>query len=62
MIGGIVSIVYAAQVNSKWQAGDYEGAINASKSANTWMWTSFGIGLLVNLLVFGAQIAAVAAS
>lgn len=33
---GIVSIVYASQVNSKFQAGDYAGAQKASKNAKTW--------------------------
>jgi len=42
---GIVSIVFAAQVNSKWQAGDYDGALNASKNARTWAWVSFGVSV-----------------
>ena len=42
---GIVSIVYAAQVNGKLQAGDYAGAVEVSKKARTWCWVSFGIGL-----------------
>jgi uncharacterized membrane protein YvbJ len=42
---GIVSIVYAAQVNSKLQAGDYNGALNCSKKASLFGWISFGIGL-----------------
>jgi hypothetical protein len=33
---GIVSIVFAAQVNSKYQAGDYAGAASASKNARLW--------------------------
>jgi len=33
---GIVSIVFAAQVNSKWNAGDFEGALDASKNAKLW--------------------------
>ena len=33
---GIVSIVYAAQVNGKLTAGDLEGALRASNSAKTW--------------------------
>ena len=44
---GIVSIIYAAQVNSKWAAGDFEGAKNSSKNAKTWAWVSFGVALLV---------------
>lgn len=44
---GIVSIVYAAQVNSKWYAGDYQGAINASKNAKTWAWVAFASGFII---------------
>lgn len=47
---GIVSIVFAAQVNSKWQAGDVEGAINASKNAKLWAWIGLASGIAVGLL------------
>lgn len=43
---GIVSIVYAAQVNGKLASGDYVGAVEVSKKARTWCWLSFGIGLV----------------
>ncbi|MBN2636351.1 MAG: CD225/dispanin family protein [Prolixibacteraceae bacterium] len=43
---GIVSIVYAAQVNSKWYAGDYQGSIDASRNAKLWAWVAFGIGII----------------
>lgn len=33
---GIVSIVKASEVNSKWNAGDYEGAIKSSEAAKKW--------------------------
>ena len=42
---GIVAIVYAAQVNGKLAAGDYDGALEASRKARTWCWVSFGVGL-----------------
>ncbi|MHC4691097.1 MAG: CD225/dispanin family protein [Planctomycetota bacterium] len=42
---GIVSIVYAAQVNGKLASGDYAGAVEVSKIARTWCWLSFGFGL-----------------
>ena len=42
---GIVSIVFAAQVNGKWQAGDQAGAMDSSRKAKTWAWVSFGVGL-----------------
>jgi hypothetical protein len=48
---GIIAIVYAAQVNSKLQAGDYNGAVNSSRKAKIWSWFSFGIGLLFILLM-----------
>ena len=59
---GIVSIVYAAQVNSKLDAGDVAGAMHASSNAKTWMWVAFGVGLFAGVgyalamlgLAFGA--------
>ena len=42
---GIVAIVYAAQVNGKLQAGDYNGAQQASKNAKLWSFVSLGVGL-----------------
>lgn len=42
---GIVSIIYAAQVNSKWIAGDYNGALSSSKNAKIWAWVSFAVGI-----------------
>ena len=53
---GIVSIVYAAQVNTKLAAGDYAGAMDASRKAKTWSWWSFGIGLVFGLAYFGLMI------
>jgi hypothetical protein len=44
---GIVSIVFAAQVNSKWNSGDRQGAIEASKNAKLWAWISAGSGIVI---------------
>ncbi len=44
---GIVSIVYAAQVNGKVAAGDHPGALQSSRSARMWAWISFGTGLVL---------------
>ena len=51
---GIVSIVYAAQVNSKFAIGNYEGANNASNSAKNWMIAALisGLIILVSTVVF----------
>jgi hypothetical protein len=46
---GIVSIVFAAQVNSKWNSGDIQGAMDASKNAKLWAWIAFGSGLIIVL-------------
>ncbi len=42
---GIVSIVYAAQVNGKLAAGDVAGARQSAGNAKMWFWISFGLGL-----------------
>jgi len=48
---GIVSIVFAAQVNSRWNSGDIQGALDASKNAKLWAWIGFGSGLIIGLVV-----------
>lgn len=49
---GIISIVYAAQVNSKWAAGDFTGAQVSSKNAKTWAWVSFAVGISGLIIYF----------
>ena len=49
---GIVAIVYAAQVDGKYAAGDYQGAVDSANKAKTWCWVSFGIGIVVSVLWF----------
>lgn len=59
---GIVSIIFAAQVNSKAMVGDIQGAIASSKQAKLWAWVAFGIGIVFGggyalfmlLMMFGA--------
>lgn len=48
LIGGIVSIVYTAQANTKGAAGDIAGAEKAKGTAKTWMIVSLVIGLIAN--------------
>jgi hypothetical protein len=51
----IPAIIFAAQVNSKFAARDYEGAAASSRKARMWCWVSFGDGaavMLVYLLIF----------
>ena len=43
---GIVSIVYAAQVNSLVAAGNVSAARQASENAKMWAWISFAVGLV----------------
>lgn len=43
---GIVSIVYAASVNGKLQAGDYQGALAASNNAKLWFWLAVILGIV----------------
>lgn len=44
---GIVSIIFATQVNSKLAAGDTAGAMEASQKAKKFMFITIGAGLLV---------------
>lgn len=50
VIGGIVSIVYASQVNTKLAQGDIEGAKASAKSAKNWIIASVIIGLVVSIV------------
>lgn len=52
---GIASIVYAAQVDSKWNGGDYAGAMASSDSAKKWCLVALVLGLIANFLIFGLQ-------
>lgn len=45
LIFGIIGIVNAAKVNSEYEAGNYEGALAASKQAKTWTMWGFIVGL-----------------
>ena len=56
---GIVAIVFAAQVNSKLAAGDYNGAIESSNKAKMWCWWSFGLGLASMVLYIGFMVAGI---
>ena len=44
---GIISIVFAAQVNGKVASGDIAGAMNASKMAKIFSIVLIGLGVLV---------------
>lgn len=45
--GGVVSIIFATQVNSKSAAGDIAGAMEASKKAKMFLFISVGGGVLI---------------
>lgn len=55
--GGIVAIINATQVNSKWAAGDYEGAQKASDTAKQWCIISAVVGLVVGIISGIVQVA-----
>ncbi len=44
---GIISIIFAAQVNGKVQAGDIAGAMDASKKAKLFSFIFLGLGILL---------------
>ena len=47
---GIVAIVFSAQVNSKFAAGDMAGAAEASNKAKLFCWIGFGLGIALQLI------------
>jgi hypothetical protein len=47
---GIVSIIFAAQVNSKWAQGDVAGAQDASQKAKMFALIGFGVGIVLIIL------------
>ena len=44
---GIPAIIFAAQVDSNWNAGRYQEARDASRKAKTWMLVSVILGALI---------------
>jgi predicted secreted protein len=55
---GVVSIVYAAQVNGKWQAGDAAGAQESSRKARQWAIYSAIAGVIVGVIYIIVAVAA----
>lgn len=47
---GIVGIINAAQVNSRYNAGDYMGAQSASKEAGKWVKIAFFVGIALGII------------
>ncbi len=52
-ISGLVAIIYGWQVNRRLDAGDTDGAGDASRSANVWCW------IATSLIVIGLCLVAV---
>jgi ABC-type Fe3+ transport system permease subunit len=59
---GVVSIVYASQVDGKWNSGDHAGAQEAADKAKRWAIISAVVGvvavvlyLLVVVVIIGAS-------
>ena len=59
---GVVSIVYAAQVNGLVIAGDFVGARESSEKAKTWAWVSFGLGIFLSVIPISFYIITVLAT
>jgi hypothetical protein len=65
---GVVGIIFAAQVNTKQQAGDMEGAEKARKDAARWTKIGFWVGIagivlyLLFVLLWGAAFFSFASS
>lgn len=47
---GVISLIFALQVQKKADAGDLQGAMNAAKQAKMWAWISIivsAVGLVI---------------
>lgn len=54
---GVIGIVYASKVETRFYSGDLEGAIRASKNAETWTYVSFFTGLVAFVVSMGIAFA-----
>lgn len=54
-IVGIVAIVFATQVNSKYTAGDYTGCESAAKNTRILAYVALGLGI-IGLIISAIQI------
>ncbi len=61
---GAVALIFAAQVNGRQIAGQWEEARKSSESARLWCWIAFGVGivfwtfyiiLIVVIMVLGSK-------
>lgn len=63
---GIVGIINAPQVNSRYTSGDYNGALKASQEAGKWtkigFWVGIGVIVLYIIAVFAFGVTAFWAS
>jgi hypothetical protein len=48
---GVVAIVFAAQVDSKWNSGDFAGATDAANKAKMFSIISFVVGISLGVIV-----------
>lgn len=61
---GIPALIFSTKVKPAFDAGDYAGALDASKKAKTWCLVAFILGLVVQLIIgviYGFAIAAAVA-
>ena len=61
LIGGIIAIVYASQVNTKLAQGDIAGAQAASRTANGWIIANVIFGLVITVFYAGLVVLGAAA-
>ncbi len=52
----IPAIIYAAQVDSKYNSGDYRGAVESSDKAKMWCIIAVCIGVVCGVLSIGFQV------
>ncbi|MCG8649717.1 MAG: CD225/dispanin family protein [Pirellulales bacterium] len=49
-VTGVIAIVYSSQVQSKWNEGDQQGAVQASQTTMRWLIGGIVANLLANVI------------
>ena len=55
---GFIAIYFSSQVKKKYEAGDYDGAVSASKNAKILAYISIGLfvaGIIISILTYDAE-------
>lgn len=59
---GVVSLIFALQVDGKWNQGDYQGAQDSAQKAKTWALVGIIGGAVINIALVIVYVLVIAAA